>query len=65
MDIAALSMSISQMKVAQQAGISVMKMAMDAGQTQMNDIVQMVQQNTKMMEQSITPHLGKNIDISL
>ena len=31
MDIAALSMSLSQMKVSQEASISVMKMAMDAG----------------------------------
>jgi ribosomal protein L21 len=65
MDIAALSMGLSQMKVAQQASISVMKMAMDAGQTQMNDMVQMVQENTKMMEQSVNPNLGKNLDISL
>lgn len=65
MDIAALSMGLSQMKVAQQASISVMKMAMDAGQNQMNDMVQMVQENTKMMEQSVNPHIGKNLDISL
>lgn len=65
MDIAALSMGLSQMKVAQQASISVMKMAMDAGQTQMNDMVQMVQENTKMMEQAAQPHLGGSIDIKL
>ncbi|TCQ02721.1 YjfB family protein [Serpentinicella alkaliphila] len=65
MHIAALSMNLSQMKVAQQASISVMKMVMDAGQAQMNDMVQMVQENTKMMEQSVTPNLGKNLDISL
>lgn len=65
MDIAALSMGLSQMKVAQEASISVMKMAMDTGKTQMNDMVQMVQQNTKMMEQSVTPHLGSNLDIKL
>jgi hypothetical protein len=65
MDIAAMSTMLSQASVAQQASISVMKMAIDAGQTQMNDMVQLVQQNTKMMEQSVTPHLGKNLDISL
>ena len=65
MDIAALSMGLSQMKVAQEASISVMKMAMDTGKTQMKDMVQMVQQNTKMMEQSVTPHLGSNLDIKL
>ncbi|MDK2804613.1 MAG: hypothetical protein PWR23_1621 [Peptostreptococcaceae bacterium] len=40
MDIAAMSTMMSQAKVQQQASISVMKMAMDAGQTQMNDMVQ-------------------------
>ncbi|WHH61513.1 YjfB family protein [Petroclostridium sp. X23] len=65
MDIAALSMGLSQMKVAQQASISVMKMVMDAGKIQMNDMVQMVQHNTKIMDQSVTPYLGKNIDVRL
>ncbi len=65
MDIAAMSMGLSQMKVAQQASISVMKMAMDAGKTQMNDMVKMVEQNTKMMEQSVNPHVGANLDIKL
>jgi hypothetical protein len=65
MDIAAMSTMLSQAKVQQQASISVMKMAMDTGKTQMNDMVQMVQQNTKMMEQSVTPHLGSNLDIKL
>ena len=65
MDIAAMSTMLSQAKVQQQASISVMKMAMDTGKTQMNDMVQMVQENTKMMEQAAQPHLGRNIDIKL
>ena len=60
-----MSMVLSQMKVSQQANISVMKMTMDSEKTQMKDMVQIVDQNTKMMEQSVTPHLGKRIDISL
>ncbi|WP_313018140.1 YjfB family protein [Acetoanaerobium noterae] len=56
MDIAALSMSISQMKVAQEASVSVMKLAMDTAQGQMQDF-------TKIMEQSVNPNLGTNIDI--
>ncbi|MDQ4679136.1 YjfB family protein [Stenotrophomonas maltophilia group sp. RNC7] len=39
MDIAALSMGMSQMNLYQKASISVMKMAMDAGKTQINDMV--------------------------
>lgn len=58
MDIAALSMGLSQMQVAQEAGISVMKIAMDTATVQSNEL-------TQLMEQSITPHLGGRIDISL
>jgi flagellin-like hook-associated protein FlgL len=65
MDIAAISMNLSQMKVAQQASISVMKMAMDTVEVQAVDLTQMLEVNVKMMEQSITPHLGKTIDIRL
>ena len=65
MDIAALSTNISQIKVAQQANISVLKMAMDTAEVQAVDITQMLEANAKMMEQSINPHLGGNIDIKL
>ncbi len=65
MDIAGLSMGLSQMKVAQQASMSVLKMAMNASQVQMEDLLQMVQQNAKMMEQSVNPHIGGKIDIKL
>lgn len=65
MDIAAMATTLSQAKVAQQASISVLKMAMDTGKIQMNDMVQMVQENTRLMEQSVNPNLGKSIDISV
>ncbi|WP_110942986.1 YjfB family protein [Inediibacterium massiliense] len=58
MDIAALSMGLSQMKVAQQSSVSVMKMAMDTSKEQMSDL-------TKMMEQSVNPHIGGSIDLKL
>jgi len=65
MDIAALSMGLSQMKVSQQASVSVMKMAMDTAKGQMADLTQMMDANTKVMEQSVNPHLGATIDIKL
>ncbi len=65
MDIAALSMGLSQMKVAQQAGISVMKLAMEAAQGQTAELVQMLETGTQGMEASVTPHLGANIDVSV
>ena len=65
MDIAALSMNLSQMKVAQQASISVMKMVMDTSKVQAIDLTQMLEANIKIMEGSINPNLGGNIDIRL
>ncbi len=54
MDIAALSMGMSQMQVAQQASVSVMKMAIDTGTEQMTEMVEMV-------ESSIGPSPDSNI----
>ena len=64
MDIAALSMNISQMKVAQEASVSVLEMAIDSMKGQSVDLTQILEVNTKMMEQSVNPHIGENIDIS-
>ena len=58
MDIAALSMGLSQMQIAQEVGVSVMKMAMETSEVQVADL-------TKIMEQSVNPHVGGKIDISL
>lgn len=58
MDIAALSMGLSQAKLAQDAGTAIMKMALDTTAGQSKDLA-------KLMEQATIPHLGSNIDISL
>ena len=65
MDIAAISMMLSQTKIQQQAGISVMKMAMNTGENQVNELIEMLQETTKALENSVTPYLGRNIDITL
>ena len=66
MDIAALSMGLSQMKVAQQASISVMKRAMDTAKGQASDLASMLERSTtKVSDNSLTPHLGRNIDTSV
>lgn len=65
MDIAAISMMLSQTKIQQQAGISVMKMAMDTGENQVNELIEMLQETTIALENSVTPYLGRNIDITL
>lgn len=58
LDIAALSTSLSQMQIAQEASTSVMKLAMKTTNMQSDDL-------SKLMEQATTPHLGANIDIRL
>ena len=66
MDIAALSMGLSQMKVAQQASISVMKMAMDTAKGQASDLASLLESSTtKVSDDSLTPHLGRNIDTNV
>lgn len=66
MDIAALSMGLSQMKVAQQASISVMKMAMDTAKGQASDLSSLLESSTtKVSDNSLTPHLGRNIDTNV
>ena len=66
MDIAALSMGLSQTKVAQQASISVMKMAMDTAKGQASDLASLLESSTtKVSDNSLTPHLGRNIDTNV
>ncbi|MCC5910853.1 MAG: YjfB family protein [Clostridiaceae bacterium] len=65
MDIAALSIGLNQMKLQQEVSMSVMKMAMDKGTSQVADLTKMLDANTKMMEQSVNPYVGANLDIKL
>jgi len=55
MDIAAMSIMLNQGKVQQQAGLSVMKMAMGVAADQSDALA--------AMAASVQPHLGANIDI--
>ena len=68
MDIAALSMGMSQIQVAQQAGLSVMKMAMETGTEQMTDMMAMVEASTPVASAvgpSPDPNIGQLLDISV
>ena len=65
MDIPALSISLNQMKVQIQASTSIMKMAMTTAKDQSIDLLKMLERNTKLMEQSVNPHIGGNVDIKL
>ena len=56
MDIAALSMALSQMHVRTEANVSIMKKTIDQAETNGQDVV-------KMLEQSVQPHVGSRLDI--
>lgn len=63
MNIAALSISLNQGRIQQQAGLSVMKMAMGVTAEKGNAIVSMANDNAKNMALSVQPYLGANLDI--
>ena len=65
MDIPSLSIALSQSKLYQEVGVSVMEMAMDSIKMQGTDLTKMMEATTKIMQQSVNPHIGGNIDISI
>ncbi|UYT84584.1 YjfB family protein [Priestia megaterium] len=66
MDIALISMSLSQGKVQQQASLSVMKMAMGNAKQQGEAVKELISSsNVKALQQAAHPHLGGNIDLKL
>lgn len=58
MDIAALSVSMSQASLGLQVGVSVAKLAMENVTQNSDDLI-------KMMELSINPNVGTNFDQSV
>lgn len=58
MDIAALSMGLSQANLMSSVNLSVLSMSMDTVEEAGDAMI-------KMMEQSVTPELGQTIDIKL
>ncbi|MGL4345062.1 MAG: YjfB family protein [Cellulosilyticaceae bacterium] len=61
MDIAALSMVMSQQNLGVQMGVAVTKMAMDSAEQGGQFMADML----KGMELSVNPHVGSQIDIKL
>ena len=63
MDIAAMSILISQGKVQQQAGLSVMKLAMNTSKTSGDMLASLIGETAKGLELSVQPHLGASVDV--
>lgn len=58
MDIAALSIAMSQASLAQNVGVSVLSLAKNQAETQSQIMVE-------MLGKSVAPNLGKTLDISV
>lgn len=58
MDIAALSTQLSQANLKQDVGISLMKMVKEQTSVQTQGL-------TKLIENSVQPHLGGNVDLKI
>lgn len=58
MDIAALSMALSTNELKTDASICVLSKSMELNETAGDNLI-------KMMEQSVQPNLGQNIDIAV
>lgn len=66
LDIALMSMALSQGKVMQQVSLSMMNQAMDQAQVQADFINEMLgQASVKQIQHAAQPHLGGNIDINV
>ncbi|MFD1849060.1 YjfB family protein [Oceanobacillus bengalensis] len=66
MDIALMSMALSQGQAQQQASISVMKMAMGNAEQQGEAIQKLMSTpNTTAIQQATQPHLGSRIDLKV
>lgn len=63
MDIALLSMVMSQEKVMQQASMSVMKKAMGTAEQQAGNLIATM--DTTAIQQAAQPHLGGTIDLKV
>ena len=65
MDIAALSVALSQQRVNQDLGVATLKMAMDSSQQTSDLVSEMSSSDTKAMDVAAQPYLGVNIDIAI
>ncbi len=58
MDIAALSTSLSRINTSNDVGVVMLSKALDTQEKMGAEMI-------RMMEQSVTPHIGSNIDITV
>ena len=63
MDIAALSMAMSENQLTTDFGVAMLSKSLDVNKQMGDSLTEMM--NRSMMEQSVTPYLGGSIDLSV
>ncbi len=63
MDIAGLSMALAQTQLNTDFGVAMLSKSLDVTESMGDSLINMMDRS--MMEQSVTPHLGSNIDLSV
>lgn len=61
--IAGQAMSMQAAQLQQMVAMQVMKMSMDSTRQSAQAITEMMKVNTQVLENSVQPHLGNNIDV--
>jgi len=61
-DISGTSVALSQLRVKEQASLSVMKLAMNKGK-QTNNFINDMMESNKTVSVSANPNIGRNIDV--
>jgi len=65
MDIAALSINLSQVQLQQVVGTAVLKMAMDTDRENADMLTKALAASMQVLEQSVNPHLGARLDMTV
>ena len=63
MDVAGLSMALSQVSTMNDIGVAVLSKQLDMNESLGQSMVAMMDRS--MMEQSVTPHVGSHFDMSV
>ena len=63
MDIAGISMALSQVQMGSQVGTAVLSKAMETNEELASGLVQMI--NSAEMERSVNPNVGGNFDVRI
>lgn len=65
MDIAGVSMAISQINLGQKIDFEVLNLTKDVAEVQTASLIEMMEISTNMMELSVNSYLGGSVDIML